>query len=122
MYRILALAMLFAGPAFADAPPATPAAPTVAVPDFDQLMREALRLSVTGDRAQAVERLRQAATAQPKATQPHEQMCQLLYRDGHLAQALDACKGWLAREKKAVRHGQIKGLIAVLEKRITTKK
>ena len=103
-----------------------PDQPTIQTPtagvSYDQLMRDALGQQVSGDRGAAVETLRKAVVARPDAKAPHEKLCTLLYASGQLDDALQACRGWLDREKAAIRHGQIKALITILQRRLDATK
>ncbi len=119
------LILILAAPALADGPPtATPAAvaPAATQPSYDQLMADALKLKVMGQKLEAVAKLADAAKLKPDAASPHEKMCTLLYEAGKLDAALASCKGWMQREKNRMRHGQIKGLVMVLEKRLQAQK
>ncbi len=125
MRRIISLCLtaalfLVATPAFAEdiAPDqVTPEAATVPA-TYKQLMRDALGQQVAGEKAAAIVTLRKAATLDPKAVQPHERMCTLLYAQGLTGEALEACKGWLTREKAGFKQGQIKSLIGSLERKM----
>lgn len=113
--------LVLAAPALADGPPATtPAAvaPAATQPSYDQLMADALNLQVRGQKMEAVAKLVDAAKVKPDAATPHEKMCTLLYEAGRLDDALASCKGWMQREPNRMRHGQIQGLVTVLEKRL----
>jgi hypothetical protein len=125
MPRIISLCLtaalfLVATPAFAeDVVPdqVTPEAAT-APATYKQLMRDALGQQMAGEKTAELATLRKAATLDTKAVQPHERMCTLLYGQGLTGEALEACKGWLTREKAGFKHGQIKALIGSLERKM----
>ncbi len=92
-----------------------------AQPTYEQLMSRALAFDVQGRKSDAVAQLRAAAKVRPEAAAPYEKLCTLLYSTGELKLALAACEGWMEREKSRLRHGQIRGLVAVLSKRLAVK-
>lgn len=120
MFRLALIVSLFALPALADAPATTTTTASVqpAQPTYEQLMSQALALEVRGQKVEAAAQLNAAAKLKPEAPQPHEKLCTLLYGAGKLTDALASCKGWMAREKNRMRHGQIKGMVSMLEKRL----
>ena len=125
MRRIISLCLtaalfLVATPALAEDVAPDQAAPEAATAPatYKQLMRDALGQQVAGEKGAAVETLRKAAALDPSAVKPHERMCTLLYAQGRTPEALEACKGWLTREKAGFKQGQIKALIGSLERKM----
>jgi pSer/pThr/pTyr-binding forkhead associated (FHA) protein len=68
---------------------------------FEQLLNDAQKETVKGNRRKAVELLRQALRQRPGSKKPHQQLCGVLPRLGRQSEALRHCRNWAARERNA---------------------